>query len=290
VSRFAESLDDGWGQYFEIERELRRSQSAYQEIRIFETPLFGRVLVLDGVVQTTTLDEYIYHEMLAHVPLMAHPAPERVLIVGGGDGGTLRETLKHPVREAVLVEIDAAVITACRESMPELAGDAFEDSRCRIEIADAARFVRGSRDGFDAILIDSSDPVGPNAPLFDEAFYAACAERLRPGGLLAAQHGVAFLHREAFRAGHARVAGRFARAAAYQLHVPTYSGGATLITLAGQADEPLVPPEATLATRLNERGIAPRHYTPALHGAAFALPRDIAALTEAAGAAAPARS
>lgn len=275
MNRFSEAVDAGWGQYFDIEREILHRHTACQELRIFESALFGRVLVLDGVVQTTSRDEYIYHEMLIHPALLAHPDPRRVLIIGGGDGGCLREALKHPLDEAVLVELDAGVIEACRAHLPMIADGAFEDPRCRIEIGDGAAFIRESAGRFDVIVVDSSDPVGPSAPLFDTSFYAQCAVQLRPGGMVAAQHGVAFTQPEAFIQGYRALAGAMAHAAPYAAHVPSYSGGPLMITLGADAGGALAPAPGVLAARMAERGLAPRHYTPELHYAAFALPGEV---------------
>jgi len=275
VKRFHEALDPGWGQYFDIEREIVETRSPYQHIRIFETRSFGRVLSLDDVVQTTERDAHIYHEMLAHVPLLSHAAPQRVLIVGGGDGGCLREVLRHPVELAIMVEIDEAVVTACRKHMPGISAGAFEDPRARLEIADGARWLFESDERFDAILIDSSDPVGPNEPLFNGDFYRACATHLAPDGLIAAQHGVAFTQPDAFRRGFEAMASAIEFAAPYRIAVPSYSGGPLCITMGARAKEQIMTPGETLAARAAERALTFRHYTPNLHRAAFALPRDI---------------
>jgi len=278
VSRFLEAVDPGWGQYFDIECEITGLDSPFQKIQIFETRLFGRVLVLDGVVQTTERDEYIYHEMLTHLPLLSHAAPKRLLIIGGGDGGCLREVLRHPVDKAVLVEIDEAVITACRLHMPGVSGEAFDDPRAHIEVADGVDYLRDTDERFDIILIDSSDPGGPNTPLFDAEFYRSCAARLTSGGLIAAQQGVVFTQPDSFRRGYQALASAVAAAAPYRVHVPSYSGGPLMITMGCQSSDILTPPADTLAARLEKRGIEPRHYTPALHLASFVLPGETAAL------------
>src|SRR5689334_18427080 len=198
------------------ERVLFERKGGPQDLLDFENPMFGRTLVLDGAVQTTERDEFIYHEMLAHVPLFAHGAVRRVLIIGGGDGGTLEEVLKHRSVEGVtLVEIDAGVIEASREHLPSIGGKAFVDERARIVVGDGLSFVRESEDRFDVILIDSTDPTGPGERLFTRAFYAHCRERLTQGGILVAQSGVPFFQPDEIRIVANRLREVFADVGAY---------------------------------------------------------------------------
>lgn len=276
MTPFTETVDRHHGQLFTVDRTVHRERSDHQDIFIFDNALFGRVLVLDGLVQTTERDEHIYHEMIAHVPLVAHGGAARVLVVGGGDGGTLREVLKHPVERAVMVEIDRRVVTLSREHLPGLSNGAFDNTRAALVIDDAAVYLRRCDETFDAIIVDSTDPVGPGEALFADGFYELCQARLAPGGVLVTQAGVPFTNPEPFLAAHARLAARFADTAAYQAAVPTYTGGPMTFGWASDAPALRATPPDVLADRFAALGLATRHYTPAVHTAAFALPRALA--------------
>ncbi|MGD9378781.1 MAG: polyamine aminopropyltransferase, partial [Methyloceanibacter sp.] len=161
-----ETLHDGFRVRLKADEVLFDSQTDHQHLIIFENGDFGRVMMLDGVVQVSTKDEFIYHEMMAHVPLFAHGKAKNVLVVGGGDGGVLREVLRHPeIESATLCEIDQSVIDLCREHFPNISNGAFDDERTQVVIADGTQFVAGMEDRFDVILVDSTDPIGPGAVL-----------------------------------------------------------------------------------------------------------------------------
>ncbi len=181
------------GIFFTVAKVLHNRRSRFQTIEIIRNRDYGRVLLLDGLLQTTERDEFYYHEMLVHPALASHPKPKNVLIIGGGDGGALREVLKHPVKKATLVEIDGQVIDACREHFPWLR-TAFRDKRAELVVADGNVFIDKTLDRFDVIIVDSSDPVGPSTVLHQEAFYRKLKSRLRPGGTIAAQAGSLMLH------------------------------------------------------------------------------------------------
>ncbi len=243
---------------------------------IFYTPTFGRVLVLDGIVQTTEADEYFYHEMLAHPPILAHGAVEDVLIIGGGDGGTLEEVLKHKnVRRVTMVEIDADVIDVCRRYLPSISKGAFEDRRTELVFADGVAFVAETKDKFDLIIVDSTDPIGPGEALFEEPFYANCKARLKKKGILVTQNGVPFLQGAELARSHARLKPLFADTTFYLTAVPSYAGG--FMALGWASTEPANRQIAleTVEMRLAEAAIETRYYTPAVQLAAFALPRYI---------------
>ena len=173
-----------------VEKVLYYDQSEHQELILFESRRWGRVLALDGVVQTTTADEFAYHEMLAHPAIIAHGRVRSVLIVGGGDGGTLREGVKHAgVERIVKAELDPAVVTFCREHLPSLSNGAFDDPRLEITYGDAAAYMARARERFDIVLVDSTDPIGPGAALFTESFYLDCRRCLNEGGILVTQAG-----------------------------------------------------------------------------------------------------
>jgi spermidine synthase len=280
VTWFDETLyrDLGYAQRFRIERELHREQTPFQELVILETRTFGRILVLDGVIQTTERDEFAYHEMLAHVPLFAHGKGRRVLIIGGGDGGILREVLRHPLERAVMVEIDRAVVDRCREWMPGLSAGAFDDARAEVRIDDGIRYVAEARESFDVIIVDSTDPAGPGEVLFTEAFYADCSRLLGTGGVLVTQCGVPFYQAPEVTSSFGRLRRQFADVGFYTVAVPCYVGG--LMTLGWATNDPALRQvsQAELARRFTASGIETRYYAPAVHLAAFALPPYIARL------------
>ena len=264
---FEETLWPDWRQRIKVERVLHRERTAHQDLILFESPRWGRVLALDGVVQTTTADEFVYHEMLVHVPLVAHGAAQDVLIIGGGDGGCLREALRHEALRRVLqVEIDEAVITFSRRWLPSLSAGAFDAPRARVEIADGARFVAETTERFDVVIVDSTDPEGPAAVLFGERFYRDCRRILRPGGILATQCGNPVMRPDELETTQARQrAAGFAHVDYYFAAVPTYVGGSMAL---GFATDRTVTPHAV-------RGPAPpglRYWTAAVHEAAFAHP------------------
>ncbi len=247
-------------------------------LRIIRNGRFGRVLTLDNVVQTTEADEFVYHEMMAHVPILAHGAARRVLIVGGGDGGMAREVLRHAaVGHVTMVEIDAGVVELCREHLPTLSAGAFDDPRLDLVIADAADFVAGTDRRFDVVISDSTDPVGPGEVLFGETFYGRVRDLLNPGGIFVTQNGVPFLQggelagtMRAFRA-------LFRDASCYLASVPTYAGGPMAFGWGTDSDARNVPLE-TLEARYGASGIETRYYAPSVHRAAFALPGYVEAL------------
>ena len=190
---FTETLYDALGQSFRIDKVYFESKTEHQHLMIFHNAALGRVMVLDGIVQTTEKDEFIYHEMMAHVPLLAHGKARRVLIIGGGDGAMLREVLKHKtVEQVTMVEIDQAVIDMAREYLPNHSQGAFDDARANIVIADGMDFVRDTDLTFDVIISDSTDPIGPGEILFTDDFYGQCKRILNNDGIIATQNGVAF--------------------------------------------------------------------------------------------------
>jgi len=250
---------------------VHREQSPYQEILVVDTDEWGRLLALDDVIQTSEVTEFIYHEMIAHVGLFAHPNPERVLVVGGGDGGTIREVVKHPtVREAVLAEIDAAVVEAARRYLPSLSSG-FDDPRCRIEIGDGIAHVAASPDTYDVIIVDSTDPVGPAVGLFTEDFYRSAYRALREGGVLVAQTESAFYNTDLIRSVQQALRDIFPWSGMYWFAVADYPGGFWTIAIASKAGDPRRVPAERYGQRQFET-FATRYYTPEVHEAAFVLP------------------
>ncbi len=272
---YEETLHRDVRQLLRVSKVLHRSKTDHQDLLIFENPTLGRVLSLDGALQTTERDEFVYHEMLAHVPIFAHGQVRTVLIVGGGDGGCLEEVLKHPVERAVMVEIDRGVVDLCRQYLPSIGGGAFDDPRAELVIADGARFVEQTDARFDVIIVDSTDPVGPGEALFGEAFLAGCRRCLDDGGVLVTQSGVPFVQEQELRDAHARLSKLFRDAAFYLATVPTYTGGDLAFGWASDAPGRRDVPLETLERRFEAAAIETRYYNPAIHRAAFVLPEYI---------------
>jgi spermidine synthase len=220
--------------------------------------------MLDGLVQTTTKDEFFYHEMLVHPAMMSHPKPEDVLIIGGGDGGALREVLVYPVKQAMLVEIDGQVIAACKKYFPWLHA-ALHDRRAKLEIADGNLFIRESDQSFDIILVDSSDPVGPSLILHQREFYVRLKERLKPGGIVAAQAGSPLYYLDHLQKKMAFLRRLFKYASFYLGPAPTYPGGLWSYVFLSDKIDPL-----RILEKETPRGL--RYYNLDIHRAAFALP------------------
>jgi len=275
-----ETLYADWGQRFRVKRVLANVKSLYQQIVVFESMSHGRVMLLDGVVQITERDEFVYQEMLAHVPLLAHGACETVLIIGAGDGGVLRRVLQHStVQRAVMVEIDGEVIRLAREFLPSIGGCAWSDPRAEILVSDGIDYVRhAGRETFDAIIVDSTDPVGVSEVLFSERFYADAARILSPGGLIVSQCGVPFMQADELRETSLRQSLCFPHVGAYVAAVPTYVGG--FMTMGFAAKQPGLDrvPASKLRDRAAAAGIlgSTRYWTPEVQVASFALPAYIA--------------
>jgi spermidine synthase len=276
---FEEKLYRDVRQSFAVSKILHRAQSEHQDVVVFENPVYGRVLALDGVVQVTQKDEYVYHEMMSHVPILAHGKAKDVLVVGGGDGGILREVLRHrSVKSATLVEIDRSVVDMCRKWMPSVSAGAFDDGRADIVIADGAAFVAKTDKRFDVIIVDSTDPIGPGEVLFAERFYKACKRCLKAGGILVNQNGVPFLQPGEIPMTARRRRKAFKVASFYMAAVPSYYGGLMALGWATDDAKAADVPLATLEKRFAAAHLKTHYYTPELHRASFALPAFVADL------------
>jgi len=268
---YEEAYHPHWRQRFAVEAFVFRGRTEYQEAIVFESKLLGRVLVLDGIVQTTERDEFVYHEMISHVAIVAHGAARDILIIGGGDGGTLEEVLKHAgVARATMVELDPGVVEIARTCLARISNGAFDDPRTELIIGDGVRFVADTDRRFDVIIVDSTDPLGPGEVLFTEAFYADCRARLRPGGILVAQSGNPFVERSRLDACLARLRGVFRDTSFILTSVPAYLGGP--FVFAWGCDD--AGTRALTAEELSARPVPQglRCYTPAVHAAAFVHP------------------
>jgi spermidine synthase len=276
-----ESLYPEWGQRFRVKRALSRVRSAFQDIFVFESFTHGRVMLLDGVVQITEADEFVYQEMLAHVPLLAHGAAANVLIIGAGDGGVLRRVLMHRnVQRAVMVEIDGEVIRLAKEFLPGIGGEAWNDPRAQVIVGDGIDYVKRAPDAsFDVIIVDSTDPIGVGEVLFTDDFYANCARILTARGLVVNQCGVPFMQADELRDTSARRARFFPHVTAYVAAVPTYVGGFMTLGFAAKDAGLSAVPVAEVQRRADAAGIlgTTRYWTPEIHVGAFNLPPYVAA-------------
>jgi spermidine synthase len=273
---FEEKLYSSVRQTYAITRVLYREKTEHQDLIFFENPVYGRVLALDNIVQVTEKDEYVYHEMLTHLPILAHGKARRVLIIGGGDGGILRECLKHKAIERVtMVEIDRAVVDMCLKYIPAIPGRAFEDKRTNLVITDGAKFVAETGDRFDVIIVDSTDPIGPGEVLFTEEFYRNCRRCLSKNGIVVNQNGVPFMQGDEVTMTYRRRKKFFKDTGFYVAAIPSYYGGFMALGWATNDKKARSVPAATLRKRFQAVKLKTRYYTPEIHTAAFALPRFV---------------
>lgn len=277
INRYEETLYDAYTQVFSVEDVYYESKSEHQHIIIFHNSKFGRVMALDGIIQTTERDEFIYHEMLTHVPIIGHGSVDRVLIIGGGDGGMLREVCRHrSVSQITMVEIDHAVIDLCREHLPAHSQGAFNDPRLNLVISDGAEFVATTDERFDVIIVDSTDPIGPGESLFTEKFYGDCRRCLKQGGVIVTQNGVAFFQIEESKSTAGAFRNLFRDWHFYTAAVPTYIGGVMAFGWGTDDTELRNLPLETLEQRCRSAGLTTRYYNPHIHKCSFALPQYMA--------------
>jgi len=255
-------------------------RTPFQRMRILDTDPCGRMLVLDGVTQTSELDEFVYHEMLTHVPLIAHGACKQVLIVGGGDGGILREVLKHPVERVVMVEIDADVVRQSRTHLPMLSQGAFDDDRVELLFGDGAAYVRDAREKYDAVIVDSPDPVGPAQVLFSKRFYTDIQRILTHRGVTVRQAGAPMLQGDELSSTTKRMRSVFDPVGVYVAPVPTYVGGFFSFVMGAQTAGAFRVSGKRLEHRLRKAALKTRYYNAEIHRACFALPNCIKELVK----------
>ena len=257
-----------------VNRQLFSAESEYQRIDIFESQSFGRFLTLDGDVLFSEADEFIYNEMVVHVPMAVHPSVRKVLIIGGGDGGVAREFTAYPeIEEIDVVEPDEIFVEACKKYFPE-AAKGVEDPRVKIIHRDGLRFLRGRKDEYDIIINDSTDPFGHTEGLFTKEFYGSCYKALREDGIMVYQHGSPFFDEAetSFRTMHRKVYQSFPISRVYQAHIPTCPSGYWTFGFASKKYHPI---NDFNSARWKARGIKTWYYTPNLHLGAFMLPKYV---------------
>jgi spermidine synthase len=254
-----------------VTRHLYSQQSRYQQIDIFETPEFGKVLTLDGNVQLTERDEFIYDEMITHVPMSVHPEIKDILVIGAGDGGVVKELTRYSTIEKIdLVEMDPLVLEACRTYLPENSSK-LDDSRVHIYFDNALRYIRKCHAAYDLIIVDSTDPFGPSEGYFTREFYGICYNALREDGIMVNQQGSPFFHHDAdaMRRSHQKIVSTFPISRVYQAHIPTYAAGYWLFGFASKKYHPL---DDFHPADWNALGLTTDYYTTRLHIGSFYLP------------------
>lgn len=254
-----------------VDKQLYSGKSEFQRIDVFESVEFGRFLALDGYMMLTEKDEFIYHEMITHVPMAVHPHVEKVLVIGAGDGGVIRELVQYPeIKHIDMVEIDPLVVEVCRKYLPGTACR-LDDPRVVIHYEDGLRFVRFRENEYDLIIVDSTDPFGPGEGLFTREFYGNCYKALKEDGILINQHESPFYPEDAAacQKAHRNIVGSFPISKVYQAHIPTYPSGHWLFGFASKKYHPLRDLDEV---RWNMRGIRCKYYTTMLHKGAFYIP------------------
>ncbi|MGN0399818.1 MAG: polyamine aminopropyltransferase [Blautia sp.] len=262
-----------------VDRQLYSRKSDYQKIDVLETPEFGKVLVLDGNIMLTERDEFIYDEMITHVPMAVHPCITRVLVIGVGDGGVVRELTRYDQIERIdLVEMDEMVAEACRQYLPENACR-LDDDRVHIYYENALKFIRRCENKYDLIIVDSNDPFGPSEGLFTREFYGNCYKALKADGIMVNQQGSPFYAEDAMamQRSHKRIVNTFPISRVYQAHIPTYAAGYWLFGFASKKYHPI---EDLDPERWNSQHLRTRYYTTRLHVGAFYLPAFLEEMLE----------
>ena len=268
----------GFRMTYAVDRVLYEQQTDHQHLILFEHPHFGKMLMLDGATQVTTRDEFVYHEMMTHVPILAHGKVKEVLIIGGGDCGIAEEVLKHKaIKRVTQVEIDESVITFSKEHFPEFTTPVFRDKRFESVIADGMKYVAETDRRFDVVIVDSTDPQGPGAVLFTKEFYVSSKRCMADGGIMVTQNGVPFFQPDELISSVGMFKSLFADASCYVASIPTYIGGHMAMGWAAKDKKPRANTVKTIAKRYEKAGkFKTRYWTPEVHVAAFALPRFIA--------------
>lgn len=256
---------------FRVSKLLLHETSKYQEYMVFDNPAFGRVLVLDGIVQLSTYDEHIYHEMLVHPPMFLHPKPKRILIVGGGDGGTLREVLKHNPDEVIMIDIDEQFVRSIEPLFPTINAGAFDDPRVTLLFEDASLALKGFEDTFDVAIIDCNNESGPSEALFSEAFYSLISNSLRKGGICSAQAG-SLLDTEPLENMRSLMLRQIGLTTGHRITIPIYNCGEYMFFVSSTGSDPKATDISTLEERQSMRGVETKHWSPEIHHSTQLLP------------------
>lgn len=254
-----------------VDRQLHSEKSEFQRIDVYESPEFGRFLTLDGYMMLTEKDEFIYHEMITHVPMAVHPNVKNVLVIGAGDGGVVRELTRYPEIERIdMVEIDERVVEVCKEYLPQTTC-CFDDPRVNLTFADGLKFVRSRENEYNLIIVDSTDPFGPGEGLFTKEFYGNCYRALKEDGIMVNQHESPFYEGDALacKRAHKRIVESFPISRVYQAHIPTYPSGHWLFGFASKKYHPV---DDLRAQEWEALGLETKYYTTKLHQGAFCLP------------------
>ena len=262
-----------------VDNQVYSAQSEFQRIDFFDSKEFGRFFTLDGLMMVTEKDEFIYHDMIVHVPMATNPAIRSVLVIGAGDGGTVRELTRYAGVDRIdMVEIDRMVVETCRAYLPQTASR-LDDPRVHIYYEDGLRFVRDKENAYDLIIVDSTDPFGPGEGLFTKEFYGNCYKALKEKGILVNQHETPYYpsYAKSMQRAHRRIREFFPVCRVYQAHIPTYPSGHWLF---GFASKELDPIRDLDAAAWNALGLKTRYYNTDLHTGAFALPNYVRELLE----------
>lgn len=257
-----------------VDRQLYTAQSEFQRIDVFDSKEFGRFLTLDGYMMLTEKDEFIYHEMITHIPMAVHPNPKNILVIGAGDGGVIRELTRYPDVESIdLVEIDELVIEVSRKFLPTTAC-CLGDERVHIFCEDGVKFIRKCDNKYDVIIVDSTDPFGPGESLFTKEFYGSCNKALRDDGIMVNQHESPFYDEDALamQRAHRKIVESFPISRVYQAHIPTYPSGHWLFGFASKKYHPV---RDLNSVKWNMMGLKTKYYNTKLHAGAFALPNYV---------------
>ena len=257
-----------------VNNQLHGEQSDYQKIAVYDSPEFGHFLTLDGVMMLTERDEFIYHEMITHVPMAVNPDIKTVLVIGAGDGGVARELSKYNTIEHIdIVEIDERVVAVCKEFLPQTACG-FDDARVTVHYRDGLKFIRSIKNQYDLIIVDSTDPSGPGEVLFTKEFYGNCYKALTENGIMVNQHESPFYKEDAkaMKSAHRRIVSVFPISRVYQAHIPTYPSGHWLFGFASKKFHPIADLNAD---NWNAKSIRTRYYNTNLHKGAFYLPNYV---------------
>ena len=262
-----------------VDKQLYSAKSDFQRIDVFESKEFGRFLTLDGLMMVTEKDEFIYHDMIVHIPMAANPNIKKVLVIGAGDGGTVRELTRYDSIEKIdMVEIDAMVVEACRKFIPQTASK-LDDPRVTLFFEDGLKFVRDKVSAYDLIIVDSTDPFGPGEGLFTKEFYGNCYKALTAEGILVNQHECPYYdsYAKSMKRAHDRIVELFPIAKVYQAHIPTYPSGHWLFGFASKKIDPIADLDAA---RWNSLGLKTKYYNTELHKGCFAIPNYVIELLE----------